>query len=447
MVSASDCALEQEAARVLAANDRGDYTAPSTIHYPHQWLWDSAYVAIGLSRLDPRRAAREIDSLMAAQWANGMVPHMVFARSQGRRMEPAIGRLLWHARLHPDAPRSLRTSGITQPPVLAEAIWRVGMRLSAAERADFFARNVSKLIRYHGWFYRERDPLASGLVVSVHPWEAGMDNTPPWAHYMRRRHGSAAADFSRRRRVRRTFRRLRNGTAYSGESERVSLEDGLRSISAARALRRWRYGALGPPGPDVPQIQDVAVNSILIRANAVLQLIAAETRTHVPEELQSAMDSASLALMSLWDPESCLFFLRDPRADELLRSPTIACLMPLYTDVLPKPVFAALSAHLRPGAMFDARFPIPSVPLGASDFSDTNYWSGPVWVNMNWNLIDGLERAGACDMAETLVHRTLDMISIGGFREYFSPTTARGLGMPNFSWTAALLLDLVSRYL
>jgi hypothetical protein len=38
------------------------------------------------------------------------------------------------------------------------------------------------------------------------------------------------------------------------------------------------------------------------------------------------------------------------------------------------------------------------------------------------------------------------MISIGGMREYFSPTTARGLGMPDFSWTAALLLDLIGRY-
>lgn len=437
--------LEREARGVLAANERGDYTAPSSTHYPHQWLWDSAYVAIGLAHLDPRRAAREIDSLMAAQWANGMVPHMVFATHPGRRRGLDLGRLLWRSRLNPGAPRAARTSGITQPPVLAEAVWRVGTALDASDRDDFFGRNLPRLVQYHAWFYRERDPSGSGLVVSVHPWETGMDNSPVWTHYMRAHVPSTLADLSRRPRVRAGLRRLRGDTAGSAESERIDLEDGLRSISATRGLRRWRYGASGPPPPDVPQIQDVAVNSILIRANAILARIAAEIGASLPEGLQAAIHRAPAALMTLWDPGARLFFSRDASSQQLLRSATAASLLPLYTDGLPRDVAGTLAAHLRPGALFDAPFPVPTVPLNSSDFREVTYWTGPTWVNLNWTLVVALERAGDGEMATSLARRTIEMVSIGGIREYFSPTTGRGLGMPDFSWTAALVIDLIRR--
>jgi mannosylglycerate hydrolase MGH1-like protein len=389
------CAMLEDKARgVLAANDRGDYTAPSSTHYPHQWLWDSAFVAIGLAHLDPRRAAREIDSLMAAQWANGMVPHMVFARHPGLRPEFDLGRLLWQSHLNPDAPRARRTSGITQPPVLAEAVWRVGTALDASERGEFFSRNLPRLVRYHAWFYRERDPSASGLVVSVHPWETGMDNSPVWTNYMGTYVPSTLADLSRRPRIRAGLRCLRGDIKRSAESERIDLGDGLRSISATRGLRRWRYGAPGPPPPDVPQIQDVAVNSILIRANAILALIAAEVGASLPADLEAAIGRAPAALMLLWDAAAGLFFSRDSRSQQLLRFPTAASLLPLYTDGLPRDVAATLATHLRPGSMFDAPFPVPTVPLGSGNFREETYWAGPTWVNINWTLVVALERAG-----------------------------------------------------
>jgi len=52
--------LVGRAQAVLAANRRGDWTCPSASLYPHQWLWDSCFVAIGLARYDPARAAGEL---------------------------------------------------------------------------------------------------------------------------------------------------------------------------------------------------------------------------------------------------------------------------------------------------------------------------------------------------------------------------------------------------
>src|ERR1700681_87451 len=70
--------LRAAALAVLHKNDLGDWTRPAPRLYPHQWSWDSAFIAIGLARVDLDRALRELETLFAAQWADGRVPHIVF---------------------------------------------------------------------------------------------------------------------------------------------------------------------------------------------------------------------------------------------------------------------------------------------------------------------------------------------------------------------------------
>ncbi len=63
---------------VLDANWLGASTLPSRTLYPHQWNWDSAFIAMGRSWYDEPRAQQELRSLFRAQWADGRVPHIVF---------------------------------------------------------------------------------------------------------------------------------------------------------------------------------------------------------------------------------------------------------------------------------------------------------------------------------------------------------------------------------
>src|ERR1700678_3922055 len=70
--------LAQQARVVLAQNSLGEATKPGPHLYPHQWSWDAGFIAIGLARVDARRACAELRSLFAGQWGNGMVPHIVF---------------------------------------------------------------------------------------------------------------------------------------------------------------------------------------------------------------------------------------------------------------------------------------------------------------------------------------------------------------------------------
>jgi hypothetical protein len=56
----------------------------------------------------------------------------------------------------------------------------------------------------------------------------------------------------------------------------------------------------------------------------------------------------------------------------------------------------------------------------------------------------GLRNYGYAHFAEELRRRTLALVDNGGFSEYFSPLTGDGYGADDFSWTAALVLDLVN---
>jgi hypothetical protein len=79
MATAEDSELLDHLTSVLKQNDRGGWTVPAADLYPHQWLWDSGFIAIGLRHIDIARAQMELTSLLRGQWSNGMIPHMIFS--------------------------------------------------------------------------------------------------------------------------------------------------------------------------------------------------------------------------------------------------------------------------------------------------------------------------------------------------------------------------------
>ncbi|MBX4199559.1 hypothetical protein KW789_01565, partial [Candidatus Saccharibacteria bacterium] len=99
---------------VLKQNDQGSWTIPAANLYPHQWLWDSCFIAIGLRHLNIPRAQKELESLLRGQWTNGMLPHIILNSSPKYRRDKEIER----GYLSPYSPNGVATSGITQPPLI-----------------------------------------------------------------------------------------------------------------------------------------------------------------------------------------------------------------------------------------------------------------------------------------------------------------------------------------
>ena len=78
----------QKAVEIITKNDRSRFTVPTSKLYPHQWNWDSAFTALGISTYNKTRAWQELILLIKAQWENGMIPHIIFHKNN---LSPVMG--------------------------------------------------------------------------------------------------------------------------------------------------------------------------------------------------------------------------------------------------------------------------------------------------------------------------------------------------------------------
>lgn len=427
------------AMHVLEQNDQGDFTIPAHGLYPHQWLWDSCFIAIGQRQYDPERARREVRSLLRGQWKNGMLPHIIFTPGKKQAMHQGI----WQSWLSPQSPDSVSTSGITQPPMLAEAVVRVGEKLPLSERRSWYRELWPGLLAYHKWMYAERDPHGEGLAVLIHPWETGMDNTPPWMEQLGQHLLPWWIRLLRQTRLDSAVGRLRSDTHYVPAAQRLSNVEALALYATQLRLRRKAYDIRRILDHALFAIEDLAFNCVFIRANAQLRTIAASLREELPAGLAARMARTEKALEELWNPYTQQYYSRDFITHRLLQQSTVATLLPLYAGCISPQRAGALVKILEDARAFGTAYPIPSAPRNSTWFNPARYWQGPAWVNMNWLVIDGLTRYGFHDHAAALRESTLEMVTKGGFHEYFNPLTGEGLGIDNFSWTAALTIDLL----
>jgi hypothetical protein len=277
--------LFDAAKSVLAQNDRGDYTVPGARLYPHQWLWDSCFISIGYRHYDLERAKAEIYSLLSGQWSNGMLPNIIFNNESKYRTD----RNMWRSWLNPNSPDNLTTSGITQPPMLAEAIVRIGEKMPANERRTWYKSVWPGLLAYHHWLYNERDPHAEGLVLQIHPWEVGMDNTPPWMAYLHEHQLPLWIRMVSGLKLTGLVTLLRRDTKTIPLDERFDNVEVMALFDVQRRLMRKGYDIDKILNHSLFTIEDLAFNAIFIRANQHLRAIARSLRIEIAEDLDERM--------------------------------------------------------------------------------------------------------------------------------------------------------------
>lgn len=59
--------LAKQAKEVLKQNWTGFFTKPAAPLYPHQWSWDSPFIAIDYARYNQERAQKELQRLFSGQ--------------------------------------------------------------------------------------------------------------------------------------------------------------------------------------------------------------------------------------------------------------------------------------------------------------------------------------------------------------------------------------------
>ncbi len=159
-------------------------------------------------------------------------------------------------------------------------------------------------------------------------------------------------------------------------------------------------------------------------------------------ERAKAMAQRMIRLM--WDEEAGLFWASHKGARINVRTPFN--LFPLITGQMPKEIAARLIAHLTDEKQFWTHYPVPTVAIDDPKFNALQMWRGPSWVNVNYLLIDGLERAGYRDLADELRRRTLEMILSGNdIYEYYEPRTGKAppKAASIYGWSSALFIEMV----
>ena len=432
--------LADGAKAVLDANWLGASTLPSRTLYPHQWNWDSAFIAIGRSWYDEPRAQQELRSLFRAQWADGRVPHIVFNPSVG---EDAYfpGPAFWQSSTRSaSAPRDVQTSGITQPPVHARAALEMHRHARDVDASKaFLAWLYPRLVAEHDYLAQRRRPTGTELPVFMHPWESGLDNSPVWDRDLAEMvipPGSIPPY-------------VRHDLDHANAADRPTNEAYDRFVFLAARYRDSGY--------DDDQLLDQVpflvagplFNAIHCWSTYALAEIAEIVGADPVPHREDAQRISAALISELWDPETKRFCALDIVRSERSVEDTIVSFAPLLDPDLPREQLDAIMADLRSASFHPDRpdgFVAPSYDLLAGDFDERRYWRGPVWINTNWLLWQGLRQHGQAVEADEILLSSLRLVERSGFHEYFDPFGGAAFGTDGFGWTAALTLDLVERH-
>jgi hypothetical protein len=429
--------LIKRAIKVLNNNFKEDkgFTIPCEGLYPFQWHWDSGFIAIGFAHYDANKAKREIEALLSAQWENGFIPHIIFHNDSDTYFP---GPDFHQSQLHPLASKSHRTTGMTQPPVLGFVLKELYEIITDKEDIlNFIKLNIDKVYNNHEHLYKHRDPNNEGLVYIYHNWESGTDNSPIWDDIWDTMN-PPKYNFERR------------DTTHVDATQRPSNREYDHYLHLIEIAKQHNYDDAKIAELSPFLVQDPLFNAMLIKSNDALielyELIGKSDdkiktlqkwQTKAKTRFNDKLFNKSLGAYVHYD-------LRNEKQIEFLSSSSFT---PLYAGIPSKERADVIVKTMMDKFGSDDRYLCASFDPDSDRFNPKKYWRGPVWINLNWLLYKGLKSYGYSDISNQVKEDTIAFIEQYGFYEYFDSRKAidknAGYGGNNFSWSAALLIDLL----
>ena len=415
--------LAERAVATIRANDRGSYTVPTKGLYPFQWNWDSAFAALGFASFDRDRAWTELETLFASQWDNGMVPHIVFWQDDDGYFP---GKDVWGSGTKP------ASSGHSQPPVAASVALRL---VESGDGKDMERARAlfPDMLAWHRWYHSRRDPDGMGLVAITHPWESGRDNSPEWDAPLAAVEVDAGIGDYRRKDL-----------DFVDATDRPTKEQYDRFLTLVKFGRDcgWDADAIYRDGPFL--VADPGVQFILLRADRDLCALAALLGERgAMRELNGWIGGAVGGSERLWNPDAGCYCALDLRSGARSSTMSSASMLAWYAGLWEMDRLAGMADKARE-ILGRVKYGMPSWDPGDPGFEPRRYWRGPVWAIMNHMIAQGLAERGEDDLAQRVRGDTVELVCERGFREYYDPLTGDGCGGGDFTWTAAVGLDLGS---
>lgn len=431
--------LLKEAKAILLANfQEGGFSIPCKGLYPFQWKWDSGFIAIGLAYFDMKKAQTEMTTLLDAQWANGFIPHIVFHNDSDTYFP---GPDFHQSDLHPEASEKYRSTGMTQPPVLGFVLQEMYRIAEDKESVlEFIKSQIGKVYDNHVYFYGNRDINDEGLVYIYHNWESGTDNSPIWDDIWETMNPPEY-----------TFQR--RDTTHVDASQRPTKREYDHYLHIIDIAKEHNYNDAKIAELSPFLVQDPLFNAMLIKSNqALIELYGLIGNNEDKIEHLKTWQAKSIINFNtkLFDEELGAYIHYDLRNDRAIKYVSSSSFAPLYANIPDAERAERLVKTMMEKFGNDDRYLCASFDPSSDRFNPKKYWRGPVWINLNWMLYYGLKNYGYLEIADRVKNDSIELVEQEGFFEYFDsrkeirPAEKGGYGGGNFSWTAALIIDLLN---
>ena len=411
----------EEAKEILLGNRKNGYTLPTNNKlYPAQWNWDSAFIALGYSHFNLDFSITEIETLLDGQWDDGMVPHILFHEKDTSYFP---NHTTWQCG------KNIASSGITQPPVLAIILKKIieNNQLNDDQNSRIL-KILKKIKKYHEWFIKFRDPNKTGLVSILHPWESGYDNSPIWDEPMNNILVDKELNYQRR------------DLEVSNSDERPLKIDYDRYVTIKDQFRDVNYDPNKLYELSIFNVVDVGFNSLFLKANKDLVKLLKKFKLNY-DELDLFISKSESEIIKLYNYDRDEFVSKDLNTNKDISIPSITNYFTLIADLnndkLNKKIINNLKNH-----NLNEKYIFSTIKPDHQTFEEKRYWRGPIWINCNWIIYQGIKNKDK-DYSITIKNETISLIDNKGFHEYYSCNDGSVMGANNFSWSAALYLDLV----
>jgi len=340
------------------------------------WSWDSWKQAVGLSYFNTALAKENIRCMFDYMDEYGMIADCIYTDKKENN---------WRD---------------TKPPLAAWAVWNVYQQ---SKDIGFVKELYPKLLKYHRWWYANRDHDKNGLCEYgstdgtriAAAWESGMDNAV--------RFDSAVM--------------IRNNEhAWSLNQESVDL------------------------------------NAYLYAEKIFLAKLAAALNKNREADLwKKEAEKLAPALNSQFFDESKGFYYDKlfGKKEHITVEGTEGWI-PLWAGFSTAAQAESVWKIMKNKEKFNTLVPLPTFTASHPKFDPLNgYWRGPVWLDQFYFGVEGLKRYGYHTFADELKNKLFNnaegLLGDAPIYENYHPLTGKGLNAINFSWSAAYILMMLKK--
>lgn len=391
---------------------------PSTFYkwFNGVWAWDSWKHSVGLAPYMPEVAKNNIRSMFDYQvsstdtdrpWDEGMILDCIFFYNDHE------GSGNWNERN-------------SKPPLASWAVWKV---FENSKDTAFIAEMFPALVRYHNWWYRNRDHDQNGICeygCTVHPFNRVTKD--------------------------------KDGKVIDHRIEAAAWEGG--GDNFIRFDEDWGIHMLENKYNDrlvgYSMNQESAdLNAFLVAEKHYLSKMADILgKESLVQKYQNEADEVTKFIQTyMFDKETGFFYDVDLDTKEALvnRGKGPEGWIPLWAEVATDEQASRVVKNLLDVNQFNTLVPFPTAAKGNPRFNPTGYWRGPVWLSPAWFGLKGMVNYGHSKEAVLLANKLLnnaDGLTIKGqaIRENYHPMTGEGLSCYNFSWSSAHILMILHEF-